>query len=517
MKARITLSILFFCALYANAQNLVAYYPFNGNANDVSGNNNHGTVSGATLTTDRSGNVNKAYSFDGNNDVITIPQNTILNASDELSFSVWVKPDAFPSGSVMIVGKSNYANATNYLVRIKPNGYIQFEYKNFANTTDNPLILNQWNHIAVVSDAANAKKVYINGALASHNTATSPYGLVTDPVTIGAANYGAEYFKGSMDELKMFNKALTIEEIKNEYKNMVAYYPFNGNANDESGSLNHGTVNGATLTADRSGKPNSAYEFDGINDYIQCLQPGPTGTSPRTISFWAKTNVVPTEHSNVVLSYGESAGSFGYGDRIEVGLNSKSLTGLTLSVGGTLLIREFNTANQWHYYTIVYDGTSTRIQDIKMYADGKLLANTTYFLDLGHTINTTGSNPIYIGMLYGYGRYFTGSIDEVKVYDMVLSDAEILDLYSDITTKVPDEKINTKGNFYVFSNTLYFKNSQKSDEIKSIEIYNVLGKKVFTIVKIENQIPLNNLENGVYILKVALKNGSIQSMKFVVQ
>jgi hypothetical protein len=44
---------------------LVAHYPFNGNANDESGNGNNGTVNGATLTTDRFGNMNKAYSFDG--------------------------------------------------------------------------------------------------------------------------------------------------------------------------------------------------------------------------------------------------------------------------------------------------------------------------------------------------------------------------------------------------------------------------------------------------------------------
>ena len=59
---------------------------------------------------------------------------------------------------------------------------------------------------------------------------------------------------------------------------LVAYYPFNGNADDESGNGNHGTVNGATLTIDRFGNENSAYSFDGIDDYIdipycECQQP----------------------------------------------------------------------------------------------------------------------------------------------------------------------------------------------------------------------------------------------------
>ena len=49
---------------------------------------------------------------------------------------------------------------------------------------------------------------------------------------------------------------------------LVGYWPFNGNANDESGNCNNGAVNGATLTIDRFGNSNSAYAFDGINDYI---------------------------------------------------------------------------------------------------------------------------------------------------------------------------------------------------------------------------------------------------------
>ena len=58
---------------------LVAHYPFNGNANDESGNGNDGTVNGATLTTDRFGNANKAYSFDG----VSNSENMFTFVSDE--------------------------------------------------------------------------------------------------------------------------------------------------------------------------------------------------------------------------------------------------------------------------------------------------------------------------------------------------------------------------------------------------------------------------------------------------
>ena len=68
---------------------------------------------------------------------------------------------------------------------------------------------------------------------------------------------------------------------------LVGWWPFNGNANDESGNGNNGIVNGATLTQDRFGNLNQAYSFDGSNDNINPLQNNlPLGISARTISIW---------------------------------------------------------------------------------------------------------------------------------------------------------------------------------------------------------------------------------------
>jgi hypothetical protein len=69
---------------------------------------------------------------------------------------------------------------------------------------------------------------------------------------------------------------------------LVGWWPFNGNANDESGSGNNGTVNGATLTSDRFGNMNKAYSFNGVNNYMQCMQSGPIGVPSITVAFWTK-------------------------------------------------------------------------------------------------------------------------------------------------------------------------------------------------------------------------------------
>jgi hypothetical protein len=87
----IILGLILFTGLFTKAQTPVAYYPFNGNANDAVGTNN-GTVNGATLTTDRFGNVNSAYSFDGVDDFIGLNYN--FGPFTELTVSAWYKVTA---------------------------------------------------------------------------------------------------------------------------------------------------------------------------------------------------------------------------------------------------------------------------------------------------------------------------------------------------------------------------------------------------------------------------------------
>ena len=193
---------------------LIGYWPFNGNANDLSINNNHGDVYGATLAPDRFGLNNRAYHFDGTNGYISIPHSSTLDMQDSLSFSVWVKPETL-SETRMIFGKSNYTTATNYLLRIKPNGYLQWEYNGYTDTDSVPLQLNTWHHIVVMAcGPGQIKRVYIDNQLIKETISTSgPFGLVTNPLTIGARSISGEYFNGTIDDIRMYNKVLTVTEI----------------------------------------------------------------------------------------------------------------------------------------------------------------------------------------------------------------------------------------------------------------------------------------------------------------
>ena len=142
---------------------LVAYYPFNGNANDESGNNNNGTVNGATLTSDRHGNANKAYSFDGINDFIKINNSNSLQNINEVTISAWVNVNNWyisnGTGYFPIIEKSNSSSTGGiYNFHINNNsGFYSSLNGSSSHCSYNPT-LNTW--ILVVTTISNGVAKY---------------------------------------------------------------------------------------------------------------------------------------------------------------------------------------------------------------------------------------------------------------------------------------------------------------------------------------------------------------------
>lgn len=222
---------------------LVAYYPFNGNANDLSGNNNNGTVSGATLTSDRFGTANKAYSFNGTSNYISVPHNSSLSASStQLTISAWVKVNQFtgsPNKAACILEKASGTSgdwgllyqdfdANNSIEKLRFGGYVWY-----SNTvliaglhTETVPPTNQWVHIVYTVDGNSGTNYYINGEnesaggndplLLSANTATLYIGksgtINGQFIYITGSNYN--YFNGSIDDIRIFNKVLTEDQIQ---------------------------------------------------------------------------------------------------------------------------------------------------------------------------------------------------------------------------------------------------------------------------------------------------------------
>ena len=203
---------------------LVGYWPLDGNANDTSGNGNHGTVYGAIPTTDQAGNVNKAYSFDGANDYIQIPANALLNMTNNFTISAWVKlaVNAPTSGmGVVMWGENALGKRRSVIVWNGGSGNNKVFWSGAfasANVAGPEVIDDTWYHVAVTVNQSNVASVYVNGALQNSGSVTlNSYSF--NGVKIGAtlSNNIDEHFDGMIDEVGIYNRVLTAQEISTIY------------------------------------------------------------------------------------------------------------------------------------------------------------------------------------------------------------------------------------------------------------------------------------------------------------
>ena len=205
---------------YVPTNGLVGYWPFNGNANDVSGNGNNGTVNGATLTTDRFGVANKAYSFDPSlYQLINVGQNQLLNSLNQVTISTWFFPNSNASYS-HLVNKSNDLNNHQFILSTNNNG-IYFYYNNassFFQTTTSP-IQNQCNHIVVTYSFGSGSdncKIYLNGNNIGNFVTTALLQTTIFNLKFGSfGNNNINTVKGKIDDIGIWNRALTQQEITN--------------------------------------------------------------------------------------------------------------------------------------------------------------------------------------------------------------------------------------------------------------------------------------------------------------
>jgi len=206
---------------------LIAHYTFDGNANDLSGYDNHGNVIGAALTTDRFGAENSAYEFNGSSNYISIPNSLSLQSpTTELTQLVWVNIYSWTGQGfwVPVLMKSNSGdNAFQYRLSIESNG-VNTSINNWNNAVIIPdtVSFNSW--YMVVSTLKNdTVKVYVNGIFKGSGTLTGPIMQDTKPLEIGRDVPGStEYFHGKIDEIRIYNRAITEREIDSLYDGVVS-------------------------------------------------------------------------------------------------------------------------------------------------------------------------------------------------------------------------------------------------------------------------------------------------------
>lgn len=210
---------------------LVAFYPFNGNANDESGNFHDGTIHGAILSNDRNGEVGSAYAFDGVDDHISVAHNDALNLIGNFTISVWYKSDgcAVPCGTyhTIITKRDEFVAGDNWpwgvsISYISGGSGSEFQ-KIFASRRNNfnldyqvsesEILLDTWQHVVIVLQD-NIQSIYIDGELDGTYTFTQAQPASTEKMMIGwNLRPDLEQFKGLIDDIRLYNRALTQEEI----------------------------------------------------------------------------------------------------------------------------------------------------------------------------------------------------------------------------------------------------------------------------------------------------------------
>ena len=208
------------------AGQLVGYFPFNGNANDESGYENHGTVNGATLVSDHLGSPGQAYSFNGISSWIRVPNSPILNFDSSITVAFWMNVKAFyPGREQYPISHGNWQNRWKISIS-NPSNKVRWTLKTSTATRDldskTPLTLNTDYHLVAVYSGSDFE-FYLNGELDAFTPLSGLIALTTEDLSIGRSLPGeaAYSFNGILDDVRIYDYALSYQDIQALYNSMV--------------------------------------------------------------------------------------------------------------------------------------------------------------------------------------------------------------------------------------------------------------------------------------------------------
>jgi hypothetical protein len=413
----------------------IANYPLDGNAVDISGNGLNGAVLGATPSTNRFGANQSAFSFNGTSDYINCGNPAAFNFADNFTISAWVKLNGLQLAKYIVAKYDGFSSPHSYGLATQDGtaqayAFVSLPTGGFVAASGGASLNDsKWHSLNFVYDNAIGIRLYVDGALVASRAAIGSGPFTNSlPLTIGGLTNG-QFFGGQIDDVKIYNRALPTTEVQSRFnaekQGLVARYDFNGNAQDLSGNGLNGTVVGTTDVADRFGKPNSAFNFNGSTDYIDLgNRPEFNFTRNFTLTAWAKLN--GSQFAKYILA---KYADFGGGVRSprSYGLGTEDFTsrayGFVSSDGpGFAPIAGGNPMNDdnWHAVAFSYDADS----GLKLYQDGVLVASQS----APGFPAFTNSVPLMIGRAAS-GQFFGGLIDDVRIYSRSLSASELDTLY----------------------------------------------------------------------------------------
>ncbi|MGH8529035.1 MAG: LamG-like jellyroll fold domain-containing protein, partial [Nevskiales bacterium] len=419
---------------------MVSWFKAENNANDSQGANDGTLENGATFA---AGQVGQAFSFDGVDDSVALGNPTNLQLSDAITVDAWIRPDSAAGFKYTIAkwqagggGGSSWLLAINgdspraFVLGNGGDGFTEVQAGSLPTGPSAP-----FSHVAMTYSATDALRLYVNGVQVG--TGGESVGTMANPtsqaVNLGSASVGGagEFFAGALDEVEIFNRALTATEIKEIYDagvngkcstctplpdNAVAWYRGEGDATDVVGGNNGTLINGATATGD--GIVGQAFELNGTGQFVTVAgipDPNPAYSFDAWV-YWEGTVNGSGHDAIVVRNTSANNGSDSYGMFIANADNSLYNTlenqVYSSSAGGVPL-------NTWFHVAQTYDGATARVYINGQFATSFNQARnvSTGDVGIGARADGVGQHP------------FNGLIDEVEFFDRALSGAEIEKIY----------------------------------------------------------------------------------------
>ncbi|MBK8946419.1 MAG: T9SS type A sorting domain-containing protein [Ignavibacteriae bacterium] len=430
---KITLLAIFLLSICANIyaqQEPFIYYPFNSNSNDESGNNYNLLNGHAQLTNDRFGNSNSAYSFNGIDDYFERDGGITLN--NNITMAVWIKNSGTTNWSMPVCIGNSYFNirlsfdGTNNKAGF--NGWMG----GFTGIENSVLTMqnNEWYHLVGVR-TGNLWKLYINGTLDSEIFAKpDTHTDLNIAVSKNAySEYHQDYFKGKIDDIRIYNTALTENEIitlynENNFQNngLVASYPFNGNAQDVSGNSLNGIEQGLTYifnnNNNQAAKFLSSSSVNITDNYLFDF----SAVAGFTIE--AQFKLLEATNGYILIKMGPGGGeddeyslSISPEGQISGACNRNASVYNSVNSIGRLSL------NTWYNVIFVWENNG----DMSLYIDGVLDNKINSQVTSIQNTNT----PIIIGdPNMNAPHSIVGLIDNIRIYNRKLNQSEISELYA---------------------------------------------------------------------------------------
>ena len=299
---------------------------------------------------------------------------------------------------------------------------------------------------------------------------------------------------------------LTISLFAQNTDGLEVYFPFNGNANDESGNGHNGVVAGATLTEDRFGNPSSAYSFNGADNYIGFSTLW--NSAPDSITFAAWYNIAAPLEGEKILYHGDN-GEF----QLFVGGDS-AWAGVHLGQSVTdpwYYVKKYTPQNSWQMIAAVW----IKGESFLLYLNGEQVDSVGVSSD-GLLDPGSGYQPSIGSYGQNLGGYFEGKIDDIRVYSRVLTAGEIDSLFNEGITSAEEigNAIPTEFELYQnypnpFNPATKIKYSIPQKAKVKLTVYDLLGREVAVLLneeklrgKYEVSFDAGSLSSGFYFYRI---------------